>query len=214
MSCDGRATVTEISLSGLRAEIETRAAQKNRLLVAIAGPPGSGKSTLAEDLAAGLGPHAAVLPMDGFHLDNAQLQEMGLLHRKGAPATFDAEGFAALLGRLRGPGAVRYPTFDRAADSTVPDAGLIDEATRIVLVEGNYLLLTTPPWSRLAEHFDLTVRLEVSRDVLLTRLTDRWIHHGMSAQHARARAESNDMKNVDFVAENSATPDFRLLSQS
>ena len=104
--------------------------------------------------------------MDGFHLDNAQLRDMDLLHRKGAPETFDATGFARLLRRVRDEGNVLYPTFDREADKTLPDTGHIDEATRIVLVEGNYLLLKTPPWSGLGSHFQMTVGLVVDRGLL------------------------------------------------
>ena len=81
--------------------IKTRAAGQERILVAIAGAPGSGKSTLAANLATRLGPMAEVLPMDGFHLDNARLRQMGLFHRKGAPETFDAESFVKLLRTIR-----------------------------------------------------------------------------------------------------------------
>ncbi|MEM9581268.1 MAG: phosphoribulokinase, partial [Pseudomonadota bacterium] len=147
--------------------IRAAARGRTRLLVGIAGGPGSGKSTLAGHLAAQLGPGAAVLPMDGFHLDNAELILLGLLDRKGAPETFDAAGFVALIKRLRETQAVRYPTFDRTADCTLPDAGEIGAGTQIVLVEGNYLLLTTPPWSDLADLFDITVHLEVDRAMLL-----------------------------------------------
>jgi len=204
--------IPTISFHGLVHEINTRAARQNRILVAIAGPPGSGKSTVAADLATHLGPSAAVLPMDGFHLDNDRLQQMGLLHRKGAPETFEAEGFAALLQDVRNQGAVSFPIFDRDADRTVCDAGRIGKDTRIVLVEGNYLLLTTPPWSSLIGLFDLTVRLVLGRDELEARLIARWLEHGLPPDDARARALGNDMKNADFVAENSFEADFALAT--
>lgn len=191
-------------------EIETRAEEAGRLVVALAGPPASGKSTLAAGLAKSLGPHAAVLPMDGFHLENDQLRQMGLLHRKGAPETFDALGFVALIGRLRGDGVVHYPTFDRETDCTVPDGGQIGAATRIILVEGNYLLLKTPPWDRLAGLFDMSVHLQVGRGELESRLIARWIEHGLPPDAARARAMSNDMKNADFVVAHSYDADFTL----
>ncbi|MBT8460652.1 MAG: phosphoribulokinase [Boseongicola sp.] len=202
--------MTNITGTALVCEIEARASGRDRILVGIAGPPGSGKSTLATHLAARLGASAAVLPMDGFHLDNERLRQMGLLHRKGAPETFDAAGFVRLLGNVRSEGAVSFPTFDREADRTIPDAGHIDKETRIVLVEGNYLLLNIPPWSDLSDLFDLTVRLDGSTEELESRLITRWRDHGLSPAEARARALENDMKNVNFVTENSLSPDFFL----
>ncbi|MBJ6370647.1 phosphoribulokinase [Sedimentitalea arenosa] len=205
--------MTEITATDLVELIKTRAAGQDRYVVAIAGPPGSGKSTLAADLAARLGPTAATLPMDGFHLDNDRLRQLGLLHRKGAPETFDAQGFVDLLREVRTTPRVSYPTFDRDADRTVPGAGHIGQDTRIVLVEGNYLLLTSPPWSSLDALFDLTVRLDVSREELEDRLVTRWLSHGLPAAEARARALGNDMKNAEHMFENARSPDFTLRAE-
>ncbi|MDI3336292.1 phosphoribulokinase [Defluviimonas aestuarii] len=202
--------MTRISKEALVKEIEARTHSHDRLLVGFAGAPGSGKSTIAEDLAARLGPTATVLPMDGFHLDNDRLRQMGLLHRKGAPETFDADGFVALVRKLRQKGTVEFPTFDREADSTVPGAGRIGEDIRIVLIEGNYLLLNTHPWSDLAGLLDLQIRLEVSRDELEARLIRRWLDHGLSPDAARTRTRDNDMANVDYIAQHSREPDYVL----
>ena len=131
-------------------------AAKSHFIVAIAGPPGSGKSTLSNHLAKCLGRTAKVLPMDGFHLDNDRLQEMGLLHRKGAPETFDAIGLLELMRKMQEKKTFLYPTFDRQEDKTIPNSGGITEEDKIVLVEGNYLLLKGPPWSKLSQFFDLT----------------------------------------------------------
>ena len=185
---------------------------RDRKLIAIAGAPGSGKSTLAEDLAHQLGPTAAVMPMDGFHLDNDTLHTMDLFHRKGAPETFDADGFVALIKRLRGEDTVPYPTFDRDADRTVPDGGQINETTRIMLVEGNYLLLNQSPWDSLAGLFDMTVRLVVDHETLAARLITRWIDHGLSPENARDRALGNDMVNVRYVDAHSFDPDYVIRS--
>ncbi|UYP66671.1 phosphoribulokinase [Thalassobacter stenotrophicus] len=185
---------------------------QDRKLIAIAGAPGSGKSTLAEDLAHQLGPTAAVMPMDGFHLDNDALHTMDLFHRKGAPETFDADGFVALIKRLRGEDTVPYPTFDRDADRTVPDGGQINETTRVVLIEGNYLLLNQSPWDSLAGLFDITVRLVVDHETLAARLITRWIDHGLSPENARGRALGNDMVNVRYVDAHSFDPDYVIRS--
>ena len=189
-------------------EVRKRAIDQERILVAVAGPPGSGKSTLAENLAERLGPSAAVLPMDGFHLDNSTLRQMDILDRKGAPETFDASGFVALVRALRSNKDLFFPTFDREADSTVPRGGQIGKQTNVVVVEGNYLLLDNPPWSELADLFDLTVSIDVDRDVLESRLIKRWLDHGLSEADAEARALSNDMRNVEFVTNNSRASDF------
>ena len=185
-------------------------AAKSRFVVAIAGPPGSGKSTLSDHLAKCLGPSAKVLPMDGFHLDNNRLQEMGLLNRKGAPETFNALGLVELMRKMRNCGTFLYPTFDRKEDRTIPNSGCITLEDRIVLVEGNYLLLKGPPWSELSQFFDLTVALDVCRETLQSRLIARWVNHGLSEVDARARALGNDMVNVTCVLENSLTADYKL----
>ena len=166
-------------------EIRKRAIDETRILVAVAGPPGSGKSTLADNLVTRLGPSAAVLPMDGFHLDNDTLKKMGLLDRKGAPETFDAASFIELVRALRSKSDISYPTFDRDEDSTVPDGGNIDGTSKIILIEGNYILLNKPPWSSLALLFDFTVYIDVARDALEARLVKRWLDHGLSEVAAR-----------------------------
>lgn len=203
--------MTPITPKILIQRIEALSGQ-DRKLIAIAGAPGSGKSTLAVDLAHQLGPTAAVMPMDGFHLDNDVLHAMDLFHRKGAPETFDADGFVALMKRLRGEDTVSYPTFDRDADRTVPDGGQINETTRIVLVEGNYLLLDQSPWDNLAGLFDMTVRLVVDHETLAARLIKRWIHHGLSPETARDRALGNDMVNARYGDAHSFDPDYLIRS--
>ena len=193
--------------------ISHRSAEKPRFVVAIAGPPGSGKSTISDHLAKRLGRSAKVLPMDGFHLDNDRLQDMGLLHRKGAPETFDAMGLLELMRKTRGTKTFLYPTFDRQEDRTIPNSGRITKEDRILLVEGNYLVLQRSPWSELSQFFDLTVSLDVCRETLQSRLITRWVNHGLSEDDARVRALGNDMVNVTFVLENSLAADYKLKSK-
>lgn len=112
-----------------------------RCLLGLTGPPGAGKSTLAEQLAVALGPAAVVVPMDGFHLSNARLRELGLADRKGAPETFDVDGYVDLLARLRDTTTdVRAPRFHREIEASVPDEILVPRAAQLVVTEGNYLL--------------------------------------------------------------------------
>lgn len=190
--------------------IRAAAEGRDRILVALAGPPGAGKSTLAEALASALGAEAAILPMDGFHLDNSVLIERGLLDRKGSPPTFDREGFAALLERVKAGGEVPVPVFDRAADSVVENGGMIPADARIILVEGNYLLLNEPGWRDLSGLWDLSVMLDVSEEELERRLVDRWLTYGYDPERARARALRNDIPNMRLVKELALPSDYVL----
>lgn len=172
-----------------------------RRLVAVVGAPGSGKSKLAEQLVERLNAEtpgrAAVVPMDGFHYDNALLEPQGLLPRKGAPETFDVQGLAHLLTRLRqsGDGPVAIPVFDRDLELSRAAGRMIDDATEILIVEGNYLLLDEAPWDRLYRHFERTILLDVDEDELKRRLLNRWAKYGYDAAEALRKAEENDLPN-------------------
>ncbi|MBB4123209.1 uridine kinase [Martelella radicis] len=187
-----------------------------RSVIAIAGPPGSGKSTLAAETVARLNAaaamsRAALLPMDGFHLDNSVLDERGLRAVKGAPETFDAEGFVRLIRKVRAGGDdIRFPLFDRAEDRTLADAGLLPASTPIVIVEGNYLLLNTGPWAALKPLFDASVMISPPLDVLEERLVARWMSYGLSSEAAARRASGNDIVNARTVIDSSADADIRL----
>lgn len=184
-----------------------------RRLAAIAGPPGSGKSTLAEAVVSALvaaGEAAVLMPMDGFHLDNRLLEPRGLLPRKGAPETFDFGGFAATLARVRREPSVILPVFDRTREIAIAGAEEIRPETRIVVAEGNYLLLDEDPWRDLARLWDLSVFLDVDEAELEHRLIDRWLGFGFAAEDARAKALGNDIPNGRRVLGAVVAPDLRL----
>lgn len=192
-----------MNLQSLRDEILKRAADAGRFIVAIAGPPGSGKSTLSETLAASIaqaGERVAVLPMDGFHMDNAVLQEKGLLARKGSPETFDVRAFLSTLAAVRADdGEVLVPVFDRSRELAIASARIIASQTRIVLVEGNYLLLDEAPWTGLDGLFDFSVFIDPGIEVLEQRLLKRWHDHGYDDETARSKALGNDIPNARRV---------------
>lgn len=195
--------------------IETSRTMRRRL-VAIAGAPASGKSTLAETLTQHLnvqGHKAMVVPMDGFHLDNEILKGRGMLERKGAPQTFDAQGFLHLVGRFHHEAEVFFPVFDRSRDLAVAGAGIVDPTIETVIVEGNYLLFDAPIWRELLKYWDLSIRLNVPPEVLRSRLVSRWVHHGFSAKQAAARADENDMANAQIVWERSAPADIEVSAE-
>ena len=200
-------TPLRIPADDLASLIAERAAGKERFTVAIAGAPGAGKSTLAATLATALGSVAMVVPMDGFHFDNAILEARGQMAVKGAPETFDVAGFSALLARLATEDAVAIPVFDRAADLARAGAAIISSDTPLRIVEGNYLLLKRPGWRDLRRHFDLTVFLDVAEADLERRLVQRWLDHGLDGAEARARALSNDIPNARLVVAESASAD-------
>jgi pantothenate kinase len=195
-----------------------RALPAGRHLVAIAGAPGSGKSHVAEDLVARVNAaapgRAAVLPMDGYHYDDAVLKALGRHARKGAPDTFDVGGLAAMLVRLRANAeeTVAVPVFDRAIEIARAGGRLIPQSVEIIVAEGNYLLLATAPWHRLAGLFDLTVRLDVPEEVLRQRLTRRWQGYGLTPAQIAVKLEANDLPNGRLIRAKSRQADLVLAN--
>ena len=182
-----------------------------RILVAVAGAPGSGKSTIAEELARRLTAQrqsVRVLPMDGFHLDNAILDERGMRHRKGAPETFDAQGLTRMVKALKAGEMVYAPTFDRPRDLSIAGAVAISPETRIIIAEGNYLMFDEDPWRALAPLWDLTVRLDVPMPELRARLIQRWLSLNYTRAVATRRAEGNDIPNAQRVVDKALPCDF------
>lgn len=188
-------------------------ARQGRHIMAIAGAPGSGKSTLAGHLAHALASDAvAVLPMDGFHYDDAVLHAMRRRPWKGAPDTFDVGGLRTTLARLRDPseGAVAVPVFDRDLEISRGSARIIGPEVHLVLAEGNYLLLDRDPWAALRRHFDVTVMIDVPESELRRRLRKRWEDHGLSEAEIGFKLEQNDLPNGRTVTGCSAPADYIL----
>ncbi len=183
------------------------APSQGRYLAALAGPPGAGKSTLAAELVAALGKGAKAVPMDGFHYDDAVLIARGSRNRKGAPDTFDVQGFRHLLTRLRVEDEVAIPLFDRDLEISRAGADIVGPDDRILIVEGNYLLLNEAPWPDLAPLFDLTIWIDVPETELDRRLMDRWAHYGKIPAQARAWIDGNDMPNIRRVSQGSRPAD-------
>lgn len=173
-----------------------------RWLVGIAGAPGSGKSTTAADLASSLSDFvaAAVLPMDGFHLPQVELVRLGRRDRMGAPDTFDVDRFVATLERLRQPGAVTAPGFDREIEEPVPDAIEIGADIRIVIVEGNYLLHDRDGWERVRPLLDRVIFLAPDDAVRRGRLIARHVAFGKTPAEAEAWVARSDDANAALVA--------------
>lgn len=188
-------------IATIAAAVFRKAGKDRRIVVGVAGPPASGKSTLAAELRDLLpAGEAIVVPMDGFHYDDAVLERKGLRHVKGAPETFDFAGFEWLLRRIQaGEPEIAIPIFDRSMELSRAAADIVGTRHRFVIVEGNYLLLDEAPWSRLAPLFGHSVFLDVPRGELERRLRQRWRGHGRPDAEALAWIASNDMPNVERV---------------
>ena len=203
----------QLDLAGILAIVRQRGATR-RSLTAIAGPPGAGKSTLAEGLIAQLNSEApdsaAVFPMDGYHFDDRVLVPRGLRPRKGAPETFDVAGFYHMLDRLKrnDEPEIAVPVFDRDLEIARAGARLIPRSVRHLIVEGNYLLLDRPGWSRLPRLFDTTIMIAIPEAVLRQRLVERWQGYQLPPEEISAKVEANDLPNGRLVTSASMQAEF------
>jgi pantothenate kinase len=174
-----------------------------RRILGIAGAPGSGKSTLAAALAAALGPDTArLVGMDGFHLAQAELERLGRADRKGAPDTFDAAGYTALLRRLReSEDAVVYaPEFRRAVEEPIACAVPVPREVPLVVTEGNYLLVGEADWRPVRDLLDETWFVEGDDDRRRELLIARHIAFGKPPGYAREWVLRSDERNAELVA--------------
>ena len=183
-------------------------ANPGRVLVGITGPPAAGKSTLAEALAAEFrrdhGPQAAVaVPMDGFHLASTELARLGLANRKGAPQTFDAAGFVHLLRRIRARDddeIVYAPRYSRVLHESVGSAIPVFPRTRLVVVEGNYLLLRTGAWAGVRPLLHLVIYLDAPTAVRVGSLLRRQRSRGLDPEAAHDWVHHSDEANAALIA--------------
>lgn len=188
-------------------------ASSGRALLGIVGAPACGKSTFTEHLLAQLGEQAASVPMDGFHLSQRQLARLGRSQRKGAPDTFDAHGYQALLARIRqaGPGETVYaPGFYRDIEEPIAASLAVPPQTGLVITEGNYLLLDESPWPAVAGLLDEIWFLNVADDRREQWLAARHQRFGLSRSNALAWIARTDRPNAQLINQTAERADRQL----
>jgi pantothenate kinase len=186
----------------LVAEAHALADAGGRHLLGITGAPAAGKSTLAGRLVAALGERAVGVAMDGFHYAQRELARLGRTERKGAPDTFDAAGYVALLRRLRdaGPDVVYAPEFRRDLEEPIGSAIPVPAEVPLVVTEGNYLLLNRGPWRPVRPLLDQVWFLAPPEDERLAALVARHQAFGRTADEATARVLGTDRANAELIA--------------
>jgi pantothenate kinase len=201
-----------LTFDALASRARSLVADGRRAVLGIAGAPAAGKTTLAEQLVAALAPApppgltagawVAHVPMDGFHLADVELERLGRRDRKGAPDTFDPLGYAALLRRLREDedDVIYAPGFERIIEQPIAGAIPIERAARLIVSEGNYLLLDEPAWRPVRALFTEVWYADLDRPERLRRLIERHVRFGKDETAAIEWATGTDERNARRIA--------------
>lgn len=195
-----------IAMLAETALVQFRKAEERRHLIGITGKPGAGKSTLTQALVRAcerqIGEELVIgLPMDGFHLTSAEIAKIGRLDRRGAPDTFDAEGFVSALRRIADPSSpsLKWPQYNRRTNEPVSDAITVSTSVRLIFVEGNYLLLPCPPWNEISQIIASIWYVSADSDITEARLRRRQLEAGKTVPEAQLFVERSDMLNAELV---------------
>ncbi len=205
----------EISNEEAKAIVVGRVAESKRTIIGIIGKPGGGKSTLSKYLLKGIDPTlVSVVPMDGFHLSNKVLKELGRSDRKGAQDTFDVKGFTSLISRIKSDGAdpIYYPVFDRSIEESIAAQGVVYPSTRVVIVEGNYLMHDKDGWQEISPLLDQSWYAFLDEDLRISRLISRHIAFGKDPESAKAWAKGSDQVNAELIDIGVGRCDFLIRS--
>jgi pantothenate kinase len=191
----------DATLALLQSEAMSLLSRPGRTVLGIAGGPGTGKSTIAQKLVASLEGHAAYVPMDGFHMKHAKLEGLGTVADKGMPHTFEGAAFADFLTALKAAtGPMNGPGYSRKIEDIVDDAFTVPATTKLLVVEGNYLLLATAPWWRVKPLLDRAIYLEIPVELVRARLMKRHAEEGLfTEERNRAHIERVDLVNYDTI---------------
>ena len=203
----------EITKEEAKEIISAAAAGPSRTIIGIVGKPGGGKSTLSKFLLKGCDPLlVSVVPMDGFHLSNKVLKSLGRSERKGAPDTFDVRGFINILERIARDhsDSIYYPVFDRSIEESIAAQGVVLPSTRVVIVEGNYLMHDQGGWQDVSPLLNQCWYAFLDEDVRISRLISRHIAFGKDPERAKEWAKGTDQRNADLIEAGVARCDFLI----
>jgi len=205
----------EITKEEAKAIVIERAGASARTIIGIVGKPGGGKSTLSRYLLKEMDPTlVSVVPMDGFHLSNKILKELGRSDRKGAQDTFDVKGFTNLIERIKLDSAdpIYYPIFDRSIEESIAAQGVVYPSTRVVIVEGNYLMHDRDGWEGISPLLDQSWYAFLDEDIRISRLISRHIAFGKDPESAKAWAKGSDQVNAELIETGVGRCDFLIRS--
>jgi len=205
----------EITKEEAKSIVVEYAAASSRTIIGIVGKPGGGKSTLSKFLLKGMDSTlVSVVPMDGFHLSNKVLKELGRSDRKGAQDTFDVKGFTALIERIKMDSAdpIYYPIFDRSIEESIAAQGVVYPSTRVVIVEGNYLMHDNDGWQEISPLLDQSWYAFLEEDIRISRLISRHIAFGKDPESAKAWAKGSDQVNAELIEAGVGRCDFLIRS--
>ena len=176
--------------------------QSARTIIGIVGKPGAGKSTVVEEIAKRFDSNTvSIIPMDGFHLSNEELISLGRRERKGAPDTFDVEGFTSLIKKVKINYNIdhTFPIFHREIEASVDNEGIVPKESRVVVIEGNYLFSTDHNWGGIYSLLNHTWFIEIDDEVRVERLIARHIRYGKTPEEAEAWSRGSDETNARFI---------------
>lgn len=209
---------SQITIEKLKNLLIKKCKDKDRVILAIAGPPASGKSTIAKNISDSFNSRnptfSSVVGMDGFHYDDTYLIAAGLREKKGSIQTFDFGGLYHTLKRLyeKNEKEVTVPVFDREIEIARAGAQIINSKIPLIIVEGNYLLINSDPWSKLKLFFDLKIFLNVSKDEIYKRLIERWKQFKIPENEINNKIHNNDLPNAEFINAKSNGADYVMVT--
>lgn len=206
--------IQTLTLEQACARLESFLARDTRTILGIIGPPGAGKSTLSLKLNALHPEQSQIVPMDGYHLANVELQRLGRAGRKGAPDTFDSYGYVSLLKRLRNQAAdetVYAPEFRREIEEPIAGAIPIFSQAKLLIAEGNYLALDQGGWSQVLGLLDELWYVEVDPALRMQRLVARHMQFGRTQQEAIDWANGTDEPNARLIESSASRVHFKVL---
>ena len=178
------------------------AGQSPRTLIGIVGKPGAGKSTVVEEIQKRFdSKDVSIIPMDGFHLSNEELITLGRRERKGAPDTFDVEGFTSLIRRVKinHQSDHKFPIFHREIEASIDNEGIVPKELKVIVIEGNYLFATDHNWDGVFPLLDHTWFIEIDDEVRIERLIARHIRYGKTPEEAENWSRGSDEANARFI---------------